>query len=646
MSFHVNRTDWKKTLLVFSMLLVAAAVNIQAQTVGVIQHDYSCYEGYTLLAPSPSTTTYLIDNFGRVVHSWESLYAPALSCYLLENGNLLRTIKFTPNGAGFEEVAWDGTILWHYEHFGDNYRRHHDIEPMPDGGVLVLSKETFDAAECIANGRDPSSMINDELSSEYVVEVQQSGPTTGDIVWEWHLWDHLIQDFDSTKANYGIVENHPELFDINYPLEAGSDWIHANAVAYNPILDQIVISNRNFSEFWVIDHSTSSVEAAGHSGGSSGMGGDILYRWGNPITYRAGTVDDQRLYGQHDVHWIESGSPSEGHFLLFNNGLDRPLSKHSSVEEITPPVDSNGNYPLPAPGEAHGPEAQSWIYEGDPPTSMYSPSISGAQRLPNGNTLICVGRKGTVIEVDSQENVVWKYINPDTDTGVLEQGQTVPSGSNSVFKCRRYSPDYPGLAGRDLTPGNPIEIYSIAIGETSHFPQSPSGSDSVTVISTITDDIPITTAELYVDTGSGFIALVMYDDGNHGDSLAGDDIFGAVIPPVQAPATVSYYIHAENEPGSATTDPTIAPSAAYRYSVEMPPYVCGDANGSFDVDIDDAVFLISYIFAAGPAPAPYASGDANCSGDVDIDDAVYLIAYIFSAGNPPCDTDGDGSPDC
>jgi hypothetical protein len=75
-------------------------------------------------------------------------------------------------------------------------------------------------------------------------------------------------------------------------------------------------------------------------------------------------------------------------------------------------------------------------------------------------------------------------------------------------------------------------------------------------------------------------------------------------------------------------------------------YICGDADASGEVDIDDVVYLIAYIFAGGPEPAPYESGDANCSGAVDIDDAVYLINYIFAGGNSPCDPDGDEVSDC
>jgi hypothetical protein len=76
------------------------------------------------------------------------------------------------------------------------------------------------------------------------------------------------------------------------------------------------------------------------------------------------------------------------------------------------------------------------------------------------------------------------------------------------------------------------------------------------------------------------------------------------------------------------------------------PFLCGDADGSEDIDIDDVVYLIAYIFSGGPPPDPYESGDADCSGAVDIDDVVYLINYIFSGGNAPCDTDGDEVPDC
>jgi hypothetical protein len=77
-----------------------------------------------------------------------------------------------------------------------------------------------------------------------------------------------------------------------------------------------------------------------------------------------------------------------------------------------------------------------------------------------------------------------------------------------------------------------------------------------------------------------------------------------------------------------------------------PSYKTGDADGSGEVDIDDVVYVISYIFAGGPAPDPLPAGDADCSGETDIDDVVYVITYIFSGGPPPGDPNDDGVPDC
>jgi outer membrane protein assembly factor BamB len=75
-------------------------------------------------------------------------------------------------------------------------------------------------------------------------------------------------------------------------------------------------------------------------------------------------------------------------------------------------------------------------------------------------------------------------------------------------------------------------------------------------------------------------------------------------------------------------------------------YLCGDADSSGDVDIDDVAYLINFVFTGGPHPEPLGAGDTNCSGYIDIDDIVYLVTYIFSGGNAPCDTDGDEVPDC
>ena len=164
----------------------------------------------------------------------------------------------------------------------ETYHQHHDIEPLPNGNILILGWELKTGEEAISKGRDPLLLEDGELWPEHIVEIEPDGDG-GNIVWEWHLWDHLIQDFDSSLVNYGVVSEHPELMNINYmgPGQNSSggkaDWIHANSIDYNEELDQIIISSRALSEFWIIDHSTTKEEAASSSGGNAGMGGDILY---------------------------------------------------------------------------------------------------------------------------------------------------------------------------------------------------------------------------------------------------------------------------------------------------------------------------------------------------------------------------------
>ena len=408
------------------------------------------FEGYTLLAPLQSDTTYLIDNDGEVTHTWESNYPPGNAAYLLENGNLLRCASLGPDasaafekgGAGgrVEEITWDGDVAWEFEYANDQHLLHHDIEHMPNGNVLMISWEKKSAEEAIAAGRDPELLKDGELWPDHIIEVEPDGNGGGNIVWEWHLWDHLIQDYDSGKPNYGAIDQHPELINLNYGAShGGADMTHMNSVDYNQELDQVLLSVNSFCEVWIIDHSTTTGEAAGHSGGNSGKGGDLLYRWGNPKTYYAGS--EQELYSQHDAQWIENGNPEAGNILVFNNGNGRPDGTYSSVDEIITPVDSSGNYHL-SPGSAYGPDKAVWSYTAENPADLFSDRISGAQRLPNGNTLICSGASGTLLEVTADKAVVWEYVNP--------YGRQTPDGfKNSVFKVRRYPPDYPGLADVD-----------------------------------------------------------------------------------------------------------------------------------------------------------------------------------------------------
>ena len=222
-------------------------------------------------------------------------------------------------GGGVEKIAWDGTVLWHFTYYTSNYLSHHDIEPLPNGNILMIAWEYRTRNEAIAAGRNPNFLQGNTIMPDHIIEVEPTGQSSGNIVWEWHVWDHLIQEYNPAKENYGIVADHPELIDINFG-ERPDDINHINSIDYNEKFDQILLSVNSFSEIWVIDHSTTTQEAAGHNGGNSGKGGDILYRWGNPQAYHAGDVSDQAFYNQHDAQWIEAGSPGEGNILVFNNG--------------------------------------------------------------------------------------------------------------------------------------------------------------------------------------------------------------------------------------------------------------------------------------------------------------------------------------
>ncbi len=467
------------------LTLIANDGIAQTRTVGTVLNEPESYRGYTLFTPMQGKDTYLIDNEGRVVRTWTGTMLPGASTNLLPDGRLLRTgthpeNQFPQGGAGgaIEIWDWDGALLWQFFYSSLAVCQHHDAVALPNGNILLIAWERVSRDSAIAAGRDPNSWPRPYLWPDRIVEVKPTDANNGEVVWMWRAWDHIIQDFDSTKENYGDPAAHPELIDVNFRADNSQDWLHSNGIDYNERLDQIALTVHNFGEVWIIDHSTTMQEAAGSTGGNSGKGGTLLYRWGNPRAYRQGTAQDQKFFGPHDAHWISEGLNGAGNMLIFNNGLNRP-GDFSTIDEIATPVNPDGSYAREQ-GRHFAPDSASWMFKADPPTSMYSKNISGAQRLPNGNTLICIGATGRFIEVTEDGRLVWAYVNPVTATGILKQGELPPGGpagsSNSVFKIRRYGASYPGLAGKDLTPGDFIEIY-----ETSSAPPVTHASDELSI---------------------------------------------------------------------------------------------------------------------------------------------------------------------
>ncbi len=477
------------------------------QTVGLFLNTSKASPGYTLMSPIHSTQTYLLNNAGQYVHQWTGTGEPGRSSYLLENGHLIRASSVksggpsTGGGEGgrIEEYDWAGNLVWAFDYVSPTYIAHHDFKVLPNGNVLVLASEKKLYAETIAAGFNPSQ-LDSSISTEgymlpdYLVEVRPTLPYGGTIVWEWHIWDHLIQDYDSAKNNYGVVANHPELVDVNGISGAKviQFWNHVNGIDYNAQLDQVMLSVRGNSELIVVDHGTTTAQAAGHTGGRYNKGGDLLYRWGWPQQYDRGSSSSRMLYQQHHTHWIEPGLAGAGNILIFNNGIGRG---YSTVDEIVPPVDAAGNYTLAA-GAAFGPSQPTWTYKAPTPADFYSAEISGSQRLPNGNTLICEGIKGNLFEVTSAGEIVWRYVCPVT-TAPLAQGTAIPADSgrpdqfmNAVFRVTRYAPTFAGLAGRDLTPLGTIETYS-TVTSTPAFASQPQ-SQSVTTGSSASFSVSVT----------------------------------------------------------------------------------------------------------------------------------------------------------
>ena len=462
-------------------------------------------EGYVLISPLRSTETYLLNADKEIVHCWKSDHPPTGTAYLMENGDLLRGARdpefshFHGGGIGLmvERYGWDGELIWSFRYANEDHCFHHDIAAMPNGNLLMIAWERKSKEEAVAQGRDPELLKDDCLWPGHVIEVQPDGPTGGKIVWEWHMWDHLVQDFDREKPNYGVIYEHPDLIDLNNtgstppatPEElrklrsvgytgggddddgddnrrGGADWLHTNAINYNPELDQIALSAKTFSEVWIIDHSTTTEEAASHRGGKSDKGGDLLYRWGNPWSYKSGTTEDKILFDQHDVRWISQGAPGAGHITAFNNGQGR---EYSSIIEIETPMDEDGEYILDDEGR-FGPYEFAWEYTAENKKDFYSHFISGATRLPNGNTFICEGATGRFFEVNSDGNTLWEHVNTlggeldmeGRPNEVEKEAREIVEAKDerkksfvdntALFRATKYRPDYPGLAGRTLAP--------------------------------------------------------------------------------------------------------------------------------------------------------------------------------------------------
>ena len=437
----------------------ARAAETMSTPTGVLAYDKEkAQDGYTLISPMQSTSSYLLDMEGNVVHEWKTDGLPGLYAELLPDGNLLRGIRYekkVPFGGvagGLQELDWDGNVVWEHRIYDDDRLSHHAFDRMPNGNTLIVAWEHKSCEEAEAKGRLPGTLPRpgedtghtpayDGLWADYIVEVDREGRE----VWSWYAWDHIGTGRDE--------------FDINYRLPiknsyGDSDWMHINSVRYNAATNQVLISSRNFCEVFIVNHDAE---------------GRVVWRFGNPGSHGEGALpsfcDDgsQVLFGNHDATWLGNDRIS-----LFDNGWQRPQANRSRAVV----VDIASGITV-------------WEYAANSLNSFYSAYQGSAQHLPNGNVLITSTATGHIFEVTQDRRVVWEYVSPFMSGGrakamLTEEDATAdPMGvkdinlaANVVHRAFRYSPDHPGLAGRDLScrtavfPGAPRwhELFALAAG--------------------------------------------------------------------------------------------------------------------------------------------------------------------------------------
>ncbi len=404
------------------------SINSSAQ-VSVNTED--ALESYTLL--EASNIFYLINNCGEVVNSW-GLQGIRHHAKLLPSGKLLY-INYA--SSTIVERNWDGTTHASYPITDDPRRRlNYEVVKMPNGNYLSVGRKTITFDELEELGWEFSI----GLPTEYDVVIEYD-PNLNEVVWEWSIMEHAIQETIPSGSAYGVVKDHPELLDM--AAIGDYDWntiesFMINGMDYNPELDQIALSIRKMGEVVIIDHSTTKEEVKGHTGGKHGKGGDIIYRWGDPGNYGRETEDQKKeLYYQHNPKWITSGV-HKGKISMYNNMLDRYFpggTKYSSAYIIDPPMDANGFYILEG-GKPYGPvEPTLKIDEETSSTWFRSDYGSGVEVLPNENIFIS-NATGRLMEVDATGTIHWEYQIPF---------------ANFVFRCQKYPKDYIGFMGQDLT---------------------------------------------------------------------------------------------------------------------------------------------------------------------------------------------------
>ena len=345
-----------------------------------------CFNGYTLFTPmNGDGTAYLIDMEGQVVHTWKLPYPPGMYGRLLDNGNLFYCGKLLGDLSRFQEWGrWKGGAV---------------MEVDWSGKVLweVRHPDQHHDARKLANGNVVLLCLT-KLPRELIPSIQGGIPGT-------EIEDDIYADYLLEMTTSGEIvwewrswEHLDPTTDRITLQDRRSEWTHGNTVVEMPD-GNLMVSFRNISTVAIIDRSS----------------GELVWKLGPPT-----------LAQQHDPKPLPNGN-----VLIFDNGthrLDHPVPYSRVIE-----VDLRTKRIV-------------WSYQEKILYAFFSPYISGAQRLDNGNTLICEGNFGRIFEVTSEGRLVWEYVSPHFD---IPKGDPDEFPSNSVFRAFRYSssqlPNLPAL---------------------------------------------------------------------------------------------------------------------------------------------------------------------------------------------------------
>ena len=339
-----------------------------------------------------ANTSVVINKDGEIIQEYNFENRLGNDIERLPNGEFLGIFKpmtkthisFGGSGGVLRRINADQQTLWQYVISSETELAHHDLERLPNGNVMTIVWEKISTEQAIALGAQTEVPI-------YLEKLVEIDPNTDEIVWQWRSADHLIQDVDDSASTYGNIRQYPRKIDINYNshIEDG-DWMHANGIVYDHTRDLVFMTVNFYDEVWVIDHSTTTAQASTASGGNYGVGGDLVYRFGNPAAYGSA----QPPIFDH-VHHPNFSNDNNTQMLFYSNG---ETAEKSIVFELQLPAQ------LSLDPNTENLPAIVWQFSHP---EMYYRIVSGAVKLPNGNVLICEGDFG-FWEINPSGHVVWK----------------------------------------------------------------------------------------------------------------------------------------------------------------------------------------------------------------------------------------------